>query len=143
MDNEKQKPHFVNERARSEIVPLSGRSIMAAKVYKTITVSRMTAAQVDQFVEAVKVTGAKTQLPMFDAPPEVIEALDADDSARVNEVVSRFLPRGLAPVETPSQIPSRHRPDGGDTCYPAAFFLHLEWAEFIRWYVQAIDLRKR
>lgn len=104
-------PTFVaNGRSRSEIVPLEWPVEFDGKVWDKITVSRMTAAQVDAFTDALKVTGDKTPLPMFDAPVAVIEALDADDSIRLNEVVSRFLPRALQSAEQPlttQEEPSR------------------------------------
>lgn len=100
MDVAEDKPQFAETgRPRSEVVTLEWPINFGGKLYEAICVSRMTAAQVDEFVEAVKAKGPKTSLPMFDAPPEVIEALDADDANRVNEVVSRFLPRALLPAE--------------------------------------------
>jgi len=35
-------------------------------------------------------------LPMFDCPPEIIDALDPDDAERVNEVIRDFFAPSLA-----------------------------------------------
>ena len=68
------------------------------QTYKAVTVRRMTVAEVEAFVEAAKAEGAKAELPMFDVPQAVIDALMPDDSAAVNEIVRDFLPRALRPA---------------------------------------------
>lgn len=94
-------PAFVVEgdRRRSETVQLEWPVEFDGRVYRSIMISRMTAAQVDAFTEEARANAGAARLPMFSCPHEVIDALDADDAARVNEVVLRFLPRALRPAE--------------------------------------------
>lgn len=94
-------PSFVEEggRRRSEIVQLEWPVEYDGRVYRAIHVRRMTAAEVDTFVEEARANAGAARLPMFSCPHEVIDALDADDAARVNETVLRFLPRALRPAE--------------------------------------------
>lgn len=86
-------PRFVG-RIRSKMVPLEWPIEFGGKLYESVTVSRMTAKQVSEFVEASR-AGSKANLAMFDCPIEVIDALDADDSEAVNAVALDFLPRAL------------------------------------------------
>lgn len=96
-------PAFVEEdgRRRSEIVSLEWPVEYDGRVYRAIQVRRMTAAEVDAFVEEARANAGAARLPMFSCPHQVIDALDADDAARVNEIVLRFLPRALQPAEQP------------------------------------------
>ena len=91
-------PRFTGNKARTTTVPLEHHVEFAGKVYTAIIVSRMTVAQVGEFVEAAQVDGANARLPMFDAPFEVIDALDPDDAETVNKAVRDFLPRSLRPA---------------------------------------------
>ena len=91
-------PRFTGNKARTTTVPLEHHIEYDGKVYTAIIVSRMTVTQVGEFVEAAQAQGGEARLPMFDAPPEVIDALDPDDAENVNKVVRDFLPRSLRPA---------------------------------------------
>lgn len=87
-------PRFAGDRVRSAIVPLEWPIEFDGRVIDKITVRRMTAKEVSDFVETTRAEG-KAELPMFDCPMAVIDALDADDSDAVNRAVLDFLPRSL------------------------------------------------
>lgn len=90
-------PRFVGGKPRSETVPLEWPVEYDGKVWDAITVRRMTVLDIRAFHEQVLASSeddkARIRFPMFDAPFEVLDALDDDDAQTVNEVVTRFLPR--------------------------------------------------
>jgi hypothetical protein len=107
--NSSEPPVFVSTKPRSREISLDWPLRYDGKLYDRITVRRMTTAEVGQFIAAASAEDYKeARLPMFDCPPEVIDALDPDDAERVNEAVRDFLPRALRPAEGP-------RPDTGGT----------------------------
>jgi hypothetical protein len=55
----------------------------------------MKTSEVAEFIEQVRSDAKSAALPMFDAPKEVIDALDPDDAEAVNKAVNDFLPRVL------------------------------------------------
>lgn len=83
---------LVGERSKS--VPLRWPVQFDGKTYDHVTVRRMTGNEVAAFFKA---EGDAVELPMFDCPREVIDALDADDAEDVNRVVLDFLPRSMRP----------------------------------------------
>lgn len=87
-------PRFVSEVGRSQVVKLEWPLEYEGKVWDQITVRRLTAREVDVAVEASR-AGQDDTLPIFDAPTAVLDALDADDSQRLNEVAKSFFPRAL------------------------------------------------
>jgi hypothetical protein len=91
-------PRIVGGPSRSKAVSLTYPVEFEGRTWTEITVTRLTAGQVEAFFEDVAANGDKARLPMFDAPPEVIDALDADDFAALDEVVKDFLPRALRPA---------------------------------------------
>lgn len=90
-------PRFVGGKTRSETVPLEWPIEYDGRVWDAITVRRMTVLDIRAFHEMVLASKddnkARIRFPMFDAPFEVLDALDDDDAQAVNEVVTRFLPR--------------------------------------------------
>jgi hypothetical protein len=64
------------------------------KLYEKITVRRMNVAELAAFIEAAQ-KNPDVQIPLFDCPREVIDALDVDDDEKLNEVARDFLPRRL------------------------------------------------
>ncbi|ACI92725.1 hypothetical protein OCAR_5594 [Afipia carboxidovorans OM5] len=87
-------PRFVEEARRFRSVPLEWPITYGGQVYDQITIRRMTADEVRQFVDAAA-NGLKPSLPIFDVPDAVLAALDADDDAEVEKAVNDFLPRSL------------------------------------------------
>ena len=87
-------PRFVSEVGRSQIVDLAWPIEYGGRIWSQITVRRLTAREVDAAVEASR-AGLDDTLPIFDAPAVVLDALDADDSERLNEVAKNFFPRAL------------------------------------------------
>lgn len=91
-------PRFVAAADRSETVPLLWAIEFDGRVYTEITVRRPDTAAVDAWsarVREMKEAGGDPMtipLPLYDAPDEVILALDPDDDDRISEVAGRFLP---------------------------------------------------
>lgn len=104
---EKPAPRLLG--VRSTVVPLDFPVDYDGKVYSEITVTRMTGAQVIEFVNMLKESGSRANLPMFDVPREVIDALDADDAEALDEAVFNFLPHRLMGED------GRMREAGADT----------------------------
>jgi hypothetical protein len=89
-------PKYIdNGRPRFRTVPLEWPVEFEGKVYSEVTVRRMTASEVGEFIDAIRTDGSKAFLPMFDVPQAVIDALDDDDGVEVNKAVQDFLPRRL------------------------------------------------
>ncbi|MBN9452701.1 MAG: phage tail assembly protein [Bosea sp.] len=63
-------------------------------IISEVTVRRMTSAEVEEFVAAAA-GGKEVRLPMFDQPPEVLDALDPDDFEELNRVATEMLPRRI------------------------------------------------
>ena len=63
-------------------------------LYDKITVRRLTGRELDAFVDASR-GNPDAVLPVFSCPDEVVQALDASDSMRLNEVATRFFPRAV------------------------------------------------
>ena len=71
------------------------------RTYESVTLRRLTVAEVAAFVESLKdlPEGAKIRWPIFcdengaPMPPEVMDALDADDSDALDKAALDFLPR--------------------------------------------------
>jgi hypothetical protein len=111
-------PRFVGEGLRSEVVKLDWPLEFAGKVYDAITVRRPTAGEVRTFheqAEAWKSGDPIPRLPLYDVPPEVIEALDDDDDLRLGEVVQRFLPQRFR-----AALAQQRSPASGGASSPAS-----------------------
>ena len=93
-------PKFVGDRPRFRTVPLEWPVEYDGKTYSEVSVRRMTAGEVMNFIEQAT-NGGSPRLPIFDVPPEVIDALDADDADNVNKAVNDFLPRALRQADEP------------------------------------------
>ena len=107
-------PQFVGGKPRSRAVPLDWPLSYGGKTYNRITVRRMTTAEVGEFIAAASGEDMKNaRLPMFDCPPEIIDALDPDDAERVNEVIRDFLPRLLRQADESPQA-------NGETTSPSS-----------------------
>jgi hypothetical protein len=106
MNDETQVPapvaRIVGGAPRTKSIALKWPVEFDGRVYTDITVRRITAGEVDVFVQSVRDGVTAPALPMFDAPPEVLAAMDADDSATLNEAAADFLPRALRGADTPS-----------------------------------------
>jgi hypothetical protein len=101
---------IVSDRPRAATIELDWPVEYEGRVYTTITVARLTAAEVarfqDQIVQLLE-SGAesKVRLPLFrdengaSIPDAVMDALDDDDRLALDEAATSFLPRrfrGLA-----------------------------------------------
>ncbi len=111
---------FLTDKPRQTSVDLDWPLELDGVAYRTVTVRRMTVAEVGAFMDRVKDVGQSqvVRLPMFadehgaPLPDALWDALDADDSDRLNQVASGFLParfRGGTPA--PSSTPA----SGGTT----------------------------
>lgn len=105
-------PTFVAGKLRCETVPLEWPLEYEGRTYSTVTVSRPTIAELDEWrdrIAGMKDAGqdvSKERLPMFDVPTAVLEALDPDDEDRVSEVAGRFLPRRFRDDTSTEPAPS-------------------------------------
>lgn len=99
-------PRIISSKPRNRTVDLEWPIEYEGRMYDRIVVRRMSTAEVVTFVDAARqarVGDGDVRLPMFDTvdgtpvPLEVIDALDPDDAAAVNEAVADFLPRSLRP----------------------------------------------
>jgi hypothetical protein len=102
-----QPPRFVDPAGRAETVMLDWPIEYDGKLWDRIVVRRMTVAEVSAFSDRVASTPEgerkKISVDMFDAPPEVMGAMDADDDEKIWAVANRFLPRRFR-VDTQEQI---------------------------------------
>jgi hypothetical protein len=92
-------PRFVGGKVRSETVELDYPVEYDGKTWTHITVRRMTTQEVSEVMQNAG-TDKVSDFPMFDAPTAVMNALDADDDERVQEVAMRFLPRRFKAPQT-------------------------------------------
>jgi hypothetical protein len=100
------KPEYVGKRERSRRIVLEDPIRYRGKVYEAITVKRLNAAQVADWVDAVKgkegEEAEKVDLGNvvdddgLAVPRQVMEFLDDDDDLKVSEAISDFLPRRLS-----------------------------------------------
>lgn len=104
--DEAAKPKHTRQAERFRTVPLEWPIEFSGVTYDKITVSRMTTAQVAEFMLSVERDGSYANLPMYDVPRAVMDALDADDAEKVNDAVLDFLPRRFRDTE-------RSPPDAG------------------------------
>ncbi|MDC7784754.1 phage tail assembly protein [Rhodoplanes sp. TEM] len=94
-------PRFVGGKPRARVITLEYPIEYRGKLWEQITVRRMTAKELQDFVDQASKDGETPKLPMFDAPIEVMDFLDPDDQATVSEAVQDFLPRALRQAEEP------------------------------------------
>jgi hypothetical protein len=88
-------PKFIGTKPRSEKVPLEWPVEYDGKVWDEIEVRRMSVTDI------ATMSDDSRNFPMFDAPREVMDALDVDDDIRVREVADRFLPQGFKAKKEP------------------------------------------
>lgn len=86
-----EKPRATLVGLRSKTIALDFPVEFDGKTYTEITVKRLTGDEVSAFYN----DPSAERIPMFDCPPEVIDALDADDAEIVMEAFRNFLPRAL------------------------------------------------
>lgn len=80
---------------RTRTVPLTYPAELAdGTIISEVVIRRMTAVEVEEFVAAAT-AGKEVRLPMFNQPPEVLDALDPDDFDELNRVATEMLPRRL------------------------------------------------
>lgn len=76
-------------KSRSEIVPLNWPVEVDGKVWTEIEIRRITTSELDAYLK----TTDDTPPPNILAPKNVLDALDAEDGFKIEEVSSRFFPR--------------------------------------------------
>ncbi len=93
----KKEARIVSPKERSREVPLDYPIEFDGKVYDTITVRRVSAREVSDFIDAVAKSEefANVKAPMIDCPQEVYEVMDDDDRLRLEEALLPFLPLRL------------------------------------------------
>ncbi len=87
-----------NDRPRFRDVPLDFPLLVDGETVDTVTVRRLTAAEVGEMQDAMGVDGFQFERLMAaftDQPQEVLDALDQDDFAEVSETVLDFLPERM------------------------------------------------
>jgi len=110
-------PRFAGGKA-VKVVPLEYPVEFDGRVWDSVTLKRMTAREVQNFIEAV-MAGSLPDLPIAQAPAELLDALDDDDRQRIEEEVVNFLPARLRAARelgaTQSEDLEQPSPDGDDT----------------------------
>jgi len=118
MRDEDSVARIVTDRPRAATITLEWPIAYNGRVYATITVARLTAAEVARFQEEIvqlldSGADAKVRLPLFRdergelVPDAVLDALDDDDRLALDEAAAGFLPRrfrGLAAQDTGPDI---------------------------------------
>ena len=105
-------PVFVNTAARRRSVKLQWPLEYGGRVYDEICVRRLTVAEVAVWVEGLKTGGDNPHMPIYvDAagapiPDVVIDALDDDDGAALDEAVRDFLPRRFRGLQASASGPA-------------------------------------
>lgn len=106
-------PQFIDTASRVTVEPLEWPIEYNGVVYREITIRRPTAADVRRWEKRIREAAERKEdidtipLPVFDAPDDVIESLDEDDSERLGVVAQRFLPRRF-------QTDTKSTPSSGD-----------------------------
>lgn len=91
-------PRFVGGPPREKTIVLEHPVEYDGTVYETVTVRKMLAREIEDFVEQVR-AGGSPSLPMIDIPGVVLDHLSADDFWFVNQAINNFLPRQLRTEE--------------------------------------------
>ena len=95
---------IVSDRPRAATIALEWPVEYGGRIYKTIIVARLTAAEVARFQDEIvqlleSSADSKVRLPLFrdergePIPDKVMDALDDDDRLALDEAVVSFLPR--------------------------------------------------
>jgi hypothetical protein len=95
---------FAKTEGRTKQVKLTWPVIVDGVELDTVTVRRMTGADVQKFMDDVAGGKDVKVPPMFDIPASVYDLLDDDDRLAVDEAAMDFLPRRLRMVldQTPA-----------------------------------------
>lgn len=104
---------FLTDKPRVAAVTLDWPLAVDDVEYRVIYVKRMTTREVSAFVEFLRSApdGAAVRFPIFiDAngasiPDAIWDALDSDDTERLNEVATGFLPARFRGATAPSSAP--------------------------------------
>lgn len=105
-DQSDDKPEYVGKRERFRRIVLDDPIRYRGKVYEAVTVKRLSASQVSDWVDAVRgkppEDAEKVDLGNvvdddgLPVPRAVMDYLDDDDDLKVSEAISDFLPRRLS-----------------------------------------------
>lgn len=85
---------FVGGPPRSTTIALQCPFELDGNLIETVTVRRLTAAEVESFISSVQ-RGEDVELPMVDLPAAVLDQLDHDDFMAVNSAIHRHFPAAL------------------------------------------------
>lgn len=96
----KQAVTFDNEAARFEDVILDWPVTVDGVRYDRITVHRMSVGALGDFLTSMRADDGRARFPMFNVSEAVLDALDAEDGDKIEEVVQRFLPRRFRVAQT-------------------------------------------
>lgn len=132
MSNE--TPVFIGGRERQVSVVLDFPLSFQGRDYGVVTVRRLSAAEVADFMEAVRVKveaggSDRTRFPMFydvagqRVPDAVLDAMDDDDRAKIDEIAGRFLPRRFQAAlqeEAGEPSPNISTPPSGEATAPTS-----------------------
>lgn len=83
--------HIVGGAARVETIPLAYPIEFNGRTWSAITLKRLTSADLKTYFD-MPPSDRVNDTPWFDAPREVLAALDLDDEDRVMERADRFIP---------------------------------------------------
>jgi hypothetical protein len=106
---EKPAPKFIGTESRSATVTLKYPMEYDGVIYKTITLSRISGAQLQNLNKQDGDPAIALMHLLTGVPHRVLEALDAEDFAEINVVGADFLPRRLM------EAAEQNQSDGQDT----------------------------
>ncbi|MCJ2018621.1 hypothetical protein MKK84_14440 [Methylobacterium sp. E-065] len=120
-------PSFIGSRVRSRTVTLEWPLSYGGKAYEAIVVGRPTTGQLAEYFDRLMAQGeasAALRFPVFfdetgaPIPDALMDALDPDDTDKVMEVVSDFLPVRLRRLQAPQ--PELSPPPAGGATEPTS-----------------------
>lgn len=86
---------IVSDKPREKFVPLEYPVDSDGKLYEEIRIHRVSGKEMAEFFDRVRGHDGFVMPPMVDCPPEVWEALDADDQMTIDEAAQAFMPKRL------------------------------------------------
>lgn len=120
-------PTFVGNRARSRTIPLEWPLLWQGQLFEAVVVTRPTTGQVSEYFDRLMAqteASAALRFPVFydvsgaPVPDMVMDALDPDDSDRLMEALSDFLPGRLRRLQAPP--PASSQPGAGEATGPTS-----------------------
>jgi hypothetical protein len=108
------RARIISPKERSASVTLEWPVEFDGETYESITIRRITGRELEAYIETITAMpegGLSPKSPMIDCPPEVYDALDADDRARLEAALFPFLPLSLRAAVESIRVESASTPE--------------------------------